>query len=79
MADYPRLRFTFRCDLARVINLICIVLYCIDSPLVVAMLCSCLKTGSKATPVLSNVFDPAGSKSADFEAMSRNCKFKGSD
>ena|SRR6218665_808955 len=24
----PRLRFTFRCDLARVINLICIVLYC---------------------------------------------------
>src|SRR6218665_1458829 len=25
----PRLRFTFRCDLARVINLICIVLYCI--------------------------------------------------
>ena len=26
MANYPRLRFTFRCDLARVINLICIVL-----------------------------------------------------
>ena len=27
VADYPRLRFTFRCDLACVINLICIVLY----------------------------------------------------
>ena len=24
----PRLRFTFRCDLTRVLNLICIVLYC---------------------------------------------------
>ena len=29
MANNLRLRFTFRCDLARVINLICIVLYCI--------------------------------------------------
>ena len=31
MTNYPRLRFTFRCDLARVINLICIVLYCINN------------------------------------------------
>ena len=35
MANYPRLRFTFRCDLARVINLICIVLYCKDTAVVV--------------------------------------------
>jgi len=27
VADYPRLRFTFRCDLEHIINLICIVLH----------------------------------------------------
>ena len=32
VADYPRLRFTFRCDLARVINLICIVRVSVDAP-----------------------------------------------